>query len=82
MERENIIEDKVSFRYYLEHNHDFVESTKNYGCVHNGVLNSNIRCIEMSLHKKHQQRGSLLNSNIRCIEICDSAMSTINALVE
>lgn len=25
MERENIIEDKVSFRYYLEHNHDLLK---------------------------------------------------------
>ena len=61
MERENIIEDKVSFRYYLEHNHDFVESTKNYGCVHNGVnYGAGMIAVEMNILNIYQNNTQVI----------------------
>lgn len=50
MIKEHVVEDKVSFRYYLEHNHDYIENSKNYGCVHDGVsYGANMTAIEMSI---------------------------------
>lgn len=61
MDREDIIEDQVSFRYYIEHNHDFVENAKNYGCIHNGVkYGADMTAVEMSILNIHQNNMQVI----------------------
>lgn len=61
MNKEKMIEDKVSFKYYLEHNHDFVESARNYGCVHNGInYGANMTAVEMSILNIHQNNTHVI----------------------
>ena len=46
------------------------------------MLNSNIRCIEMSFEAWKKAGYSMLNSNIRCIEMSDVYGITNNKFVE
>ena len=47
-----------------------------------GKLNSNIRCIEISVISVDNDVGIALNSNIRCIEITAYVSSKIEETVE
>lgn len=52
-ELDNTIEDRISFKYYIENHDNYKKSAKNYGCTHNGVsYGANMSAVEMSICRK------------------------------